>query len=142
MIKFMKYISKIHRCANLYKTGKYEGTDIGNYEDTYILNVCNNPGVSQDALAKIICVHKSNVTRHMAALEAKGYVRRVADEKDKRSVLVYPTDKAIQARGEIRGVIAEWNKLLLDEFDEKEREVIAAYAKRLAERAEQIIKGE
>lgn len=141
-MKFMKYVSKIHRCANLYRTGKYGNTDIGNYEDTYILSVCNNPGVSQDALAKIISVHKSNVARHMASLEAKGYIRRNADEKDKRSLLVYPTEKAQIAAADIRKITSEWNTLLLENFSEEEKKLIAEYAKRLAEKAEKIIEGE
>ena len=135
---FMKYLSKIHRCANLYRSERYAGTDIGCYEDTYIINICKNEGVSQDALAKIISVHKSNVARHMAALEEKGYVERRPDGNDRRSLLVYPTKKAKTALIKIDAVFSDWNRLLLEEFDDNERNRVSAYLKRLAARAEKI----
>ena len=39
---------------------------------TYILNVCRNPGISQEALSQLIFVNKSNVARQLAVLEEKG----------------------------------------------------------------------
>ena len=136
---FMKYLSKIHRCANLYRTERYNDIDISCYEDTYIINICKNEGISQDALAKIISVHKSNVARHMSSLEAKGYIERRPDVNDRRSLLVYPTEKAEKAIVEINAAFAGWNRLLLEEFDEKEKEQISAYLERLAARAEKIV---
>ena len=65
---FMRCIGEVWRCANLYRTARYEGTELGSYQDTYIVHVCRPPGITQEQLAGKIYVHKSNVARQLSAL--------------------------------------------------------------------------
>ena len=51
-------------------------------------------GISQEKLAKMIYINKSNVTRNLAVLEKNGYIERRPAENDKRVMLVFPTQKA------------------------------------------------
>ena len=51
-------------------------------------------------MARELNVNKSSVTRQLAILEEKGYVERRGDPKDKRSLLIYPTEKAASQQKE------------------------------------------
>ena len=135
MPKFMKNINIIGRCAGMFRSEKLKETGLGACHHSYILAVCRRPGISQDELAREICINKSNVTRHLAALEESGYVERRQSEADKRVTLVFPTEKALAILPTVRAVIREWNELLTEGMDEEELERFAATLSRIAERA-------
>ena len=135
---FMKKIGIIWRCANLYRTQKFEPLGINCYQYSYILNVCANPGISQDKLARAIFIHKSNAARQLSVLEEKGFIERQADVNDKRSLLVYPTQKALDAVPKIRSVLKEWNELLFKDFDENEKQILEDVTDKLCERAKEM----
>ena len=75
MPTFMRQINVISRCGALYRTEKLKEVQLGAPHHSYIINVCNYPGTSQEQLAKHICVDKSNVARQLTLLEQNGYVR-------------------------------------------------------------------
>lgn len=80
-------------------------------------------------------IHKSNVARQLASLEEKGFITRKTDPEDRRSLLVYPTNKAIAVLPQIRAVLEEWESLLLEEFSEEEQKTLLSFSERLAARA-------
>ncbi len=85
----MRALGEVWRCANLYRTGTYGELGLGSYQDSYILNICRQPGITQEQLSRLIYVHKSSVARQLGALEEKGFITRTPDPDDKRSLLVY-----------------------------------------------------
>ncbi len=135
MPKFMKNINIIGRCAGMYRTDRLKDTGLGPCHHSYILAICREPGISQDQLAKNICINKSNVTRHLATLEENGYVERRASDEDKRVTLVYPTQKALDVLPTVREVIREWNAYLTEGMDQEELERFAAILSKIADRA-------
>lgn len=139
MAQFMKNTGQIWRCGNLYRTSRYESLGLGSYQDSYILNVCAHPGITQEGLSKLIYIHKSNVARQLGSLEEKGFIRRETDPSDKRNMLVYPTEKAYAVLDEIKRVNAEWDRIMLEGFSEEEREEVERLSALLAERAKKII---
>lgn len=142
MAQFMKNTGQIWRCGNLYRTSRYESLGLGSYQDSYILNVCAHPGITQEGLSKLIYIHKSNVARQLGSLEEKGFIRRETDPSDKRNMLVYPTEKAYAVLDEIKRVNAEWDRIMLEGFSEEEREEVERFSALLAERAKKIIEKE
>lgn len=138
-MSFMKNIAVCWRCANLFRAAKFEKLGISCYQYPYILNVCGNPGISQDSLAEIIFIHKSNVARQLASLEEKGFVIRKPAPDDKRSPLLFPTEKAEAALPVIKAALAEWNALLLDDFDESEKELLNKLTEKLSEKSKAIV---
>ena len=135
----MKWLGETWRCANLYRTAQFEPLGIGSYQDSYILNICRTPGIAQEALSRLIYVHKSNVARQLASLEDKGFITRTPDPQDRRSLLVWPTQKAYDAIPAIREAHRSWNERILEGFSEQERREVALYAQRLAENAKRVI---
>ena len=142
MTDFIRYTGEIWRCGNLYRTERYEALGIGSYQDSYILNVCAHPGITQEGLSSRIYIHKSNVARQLGSLEEKGFIRRETDPSDKRNMLVYPTEKAYAVLDEIKRVNAEWDRIMLEGFSEEEREEVERFSALLAERAKKIIEKE
>lgn len=137
MPKFMKNINIIGRCAGMFRSDKLKDTGLGACHHSYILAICRNPGISQDELAREICINKSNVTRHLASLEESGYVERKPSEQDKRVTLVFPTEKALDILPTVRSVIREWNEYLTEGMDEEELERFAQTLSRIAQRAKE-----
>ena len=84
MPTIMRQINVISRCEGLYRTDKLRGAELGACHHSYVLAVCRTPGISQEELARSICINKSNVTRHLAYLEEHGYVERRQSESDRR----------------------------------------------------------
>ena len=138
-IAFMRTLGEVWRCANLYRAAQYGPLGLNVYQDTYLLNICAMPGISQDRLTLLIYVHKSNVARQLASLEEKDFITRTPDPQDRRSLLVYPTKKAQAALPAIRKAHRMWNDLVLRGFTQEEAEQLAAALKRLAENAHAIV---
>ena len=131
----MKSVSETFRCANLYRLDQLEGFGITGSQYTYILNICRNPGISQEQLSKLIYIHKSNVARQVCQLADKGLIERKTDENDKRSLLLYPTQKAKELYPKITSVLAEWNRLLLEDLTEQDARNLAELMERIAGKA-------
>ena len=119
----------------MFRSEKLREMGLGACHHSYTLTLCRMPGISQDELAREICINKSNVTRHLAALEESGYVERKPSEQDKRVTLVFPTQKAYDILPTVRGVIKEWNEYLTEGMDQEELERFALTLSRIAERA-------
>lgn len=107
-----RQLNVIVRCAALYREKALAGTGVGPYENAYLIHICRNPGTSQETLAKKLYVNKSSVTRHLSHLESEGFLRREPDENDRRSLLVYPTEKALALLPRLREISKEWESLL------------------------------
>ena len=135
MTAFTKSINVLYRCAVLFRTEKLKETGLNGYQNTYISNICRNPGISQDQLSKLIYINKSNVTRQLAALEQMGFITREASPTDRRVLLVYPTQKAKDLYPYIQQILGEWNDYLTSDFTEEERVLLSSMMERVMEKA-------
>ena len=119
----------------MWRADKLEGTELGDQHYPYILTVCRNPGISQDAIARKLFINKSNVTRSLAYLESHGFVTREQSSEDRRITLVYPTEKAEEILPTIRTIIRGWNAYITEGFTEEELEMYMDMTERLAAKA-------
>ena len=142
MPSLTRQINVIGRCASMYRAEQLKDTDLGPIHHSYILAVCNNPGISQDALAKHICINRSNVTRQLTYLEEKGYVERRTSETDRRVLLVYPTDKATESLPRIREMLKVWNEYLTEGFSADELDQLHEMLGRIADRAKAYVENQ
>lgn len=117
----MRYINRTTRLSEIYRNEKMKQYDLGGMHHTYIINICQNPGVSQDDLSQLIYVNKSNVTRQLAVLENKGYITRKKCVADGRKLLVYPTEKAVEVYPKVVGILKDWNEIILEGLSEEEQ---------------------
>lgn len=135
MENLMRYISRTSRLAEMYRSKKLKPYGLGGMHHTYILNICRNPGVSQDQLAEIIYVNKSNVARQLAILEKEKYIRREKSPTDGRKLLIYPTEKAQEVYPKIVDILKEWNQMLLEDYDKETQEILGDALSEMMERA-------
>ncbi len=132
---FMKNINQIARCAEQYRAERLAPFGLSGCQYSYILNICRTPGISQEQLARQICVNKSNVARQLAQLEEAGFVRREPGERDRRITAVYPTQKAIQVCPRVQAVLGEWSRYITAELTEAEAEAVYTALEKMRRRA-------
>ncbi len=135
MRSLIRHINIIARCAGMYRADKLGSSELGAVYHSYILTICNNPGVSQDELAQNIYINKSNVTRKINFLEENGYVVRRQSKTDRRVINVYPTDKMTQLYPKIRQITDDCNAYLTDGLTEQQIEQFRQLLSYVSERA-------
>lgn len=119
MAAFMRRMNMISRCEGIYRTAELGG-ELHGVHYSYVMAICHNPGLSQERLAKHLCINKSSVTRHLAFLEQKGYVERRVSTEDRRELLVYPTAAMEAMLPEVVRVTKKWNAQIAQGIDEEE----------------------
>jgi DNA-binding MarR family transcriptional regulator len=142
MSSLMKYINRITRCSNLYRNGKLEYEGINGYQHIYIKKICENPGISQEWLVKNIYINKSNVTRQLALLEQNGFIARTPSTKDKRVMLVFPTQRAFDIYPKVISLFKEWDSYLSSDFNDEEMQSLLSMLERIMIKAAQKVEPE
>lgn len=132
---FSHSVNVIARCGMRFREDRLREEGLGGAQCHYLISICRTPGISQDALCKQLFVNKSSVARQLCTLEQNGYVTRTADEKDRRALNVFPTDKALRVLPKVRSVLRAWNALVLEGFTEDEIETLTALVERVRVRA-------
>lgn len=141
MHAFMRQISVTYRCAMLYREKELADTGLAGCQTPYLVALYRMPGISQEELARYLNVNKSSVARQLANLEKKGYVRREASPEDRRVLLVYPTQMALDLHDHLFEVLFGWSDYLTADFTQQEKEQLLCMMRRVADRAEAYVKG-
>ena len=131
----MKYINRINRSTGIVYNQRLREFGINHCQHPYIIQICRHPGISQEELARAICVNKSNVARQLAVLEADGLLTRTPDPEDRRVMQVFPTEKMEALLPCVREVMGDWNSCLLADCSEEDREKLIAMLEIITERA-------
>lgn len=128
-------IIEITRCGVQYRTDKFAPMGLKACHGSYLTEICSRPGISQEQLAKSICINKSNVARQAAALEEGGFVERRACGKDKRIMRLYPTEKTLALLPEIERIMDCWQTYLLQDLTTEEQLQLESMLQRMKQRA-------
>ena len=105
MSLLMGELDSIARCAAQYRSERLAALGLKSCHASYLMGICDCPGISQEQLARRIYQNKSSVARQLAVLEEAGFVRRVCCDSDRRVTELYPTERAKAALPEIRQVL-------------------------------------
>ena len=141
MHPFMRQIAVTYRCALQFREKELADTGLSGCQTPYLTALYRNPGLSQEEMARQLNVNKSSVTRQLSILEEKGYVERRPAPQDKRSLLLYPTEKALLLKERIFGCYADWSQYLTEDFSEEEKRQLSVLMGKIAGKAEQYVKG-
>ena len=120
-----RQMAKIVRELNKFTVRTLRADGMGASELDVLHMVRKNPGVTQAKISQIIGLEKGAVARQTANLEAKGYLTRKENPADKRSQLLFATEKADSlknSKAHIEALFFEW---LLEGLEEQERESFA-----------------
>ena len=141
MPHIIKTMNEITRCGMQYRNDNLEPLGLKSCHASYLLEICRNPGISQDTLARRICINKSNVARQAAALEEDGFIIRKPSPADKRVMELYPTEKAMELLPQISDILKQWENCIAAELTEDELELLSSLLARLKDKAAQYMEG-
>lgn len=139
MPPIMRKINIISRCQGIFRASKLQSDELTPCHHSYILAITHNPGITQDELAKNICVNKSNITRTLVYLEKNGYVERKPSPTDKRAIKVFPTQKMLAVYPQIKQIVIDWNNYLTEGFSKEEMEIFQSVLDKISIRAKNYI---
>ncbi len=124
-------ITKIAREAEKLVLLTLREDGVGTAEIDLIHALRHNPGCTQAKLAEILHVDKAAIARRTKNLETKGYLVRENDPKDRRSQLLFPTEKAETLKSSKAEIEAAFYEYLTSGLTEQEAETFAALLDRL-----------
>ena len=135
MSQIIRDMLEISRCGVQYRSDNLAQCGLKSIHASYLTEICANPGISQDRLAKLIFINKSNVARQVAVLEEEGFVRRVPSAADKRVMELYPTEKTLEIVPRINEMLLCWENCITHDLSEEEKELITALLGKMSSRA-------
>lgn len=135
MSQILRDLTQISRSGVQYRADKLAPMGLKGCHSSYLVAICNHPGISQDKLARRILINKSNVARQVANLEEDGFIRRVPSEADKRVMELYPTQKALDLLPQLREILNQWENFITEDLTEEERAQLAVILSKMKPRA-------
>ena len=135
MSQIIRDITEITRCGSQYRTDRLAPMGLKACHASYLTEICDCPGISQEKLAGRICINKSNVARQAAILEEEGFITRTPSPADKRVLQLYPTEKTIAIMDQIRDVLTCWENCITHDLSEEEKDLLSSLLARMKSRA-------
>ena len=124
-------ITKIAREAEKLVLVALREDGVGTAEIDLIHALRHNPGCTQARLTEILHADKAAIARRTRNLEEKGFLVRRDDPRDKRSKLLYPTERAETLKSSKAEIEASFYEYLLSTLTAAEAETFAALLNRL-----------
>ena len=119
-------ITKIAREAEKLVVRTLREKDVGTAEIDLIHALRHRPGCTQAALAELLHADKAAIARRTKNLEAKGYLIRRDAPNDRRSQMLYPTEKAESLRSSKAEIEASIYEYLTAALSQEEAAAFAA----------------
>ena len=141
MSQIIKDITEITRCGSQYRLDYLAPMGLKACHASYLTEICAQPGISQDKLARLICINKSNVARQVAVLEEDGFITRRPSEADKRVMELYPTQKALDLLPQISDILKCWENCITKDLTEEEKTQLSFLLGKLKARATNYMEG-
>jgi len=135
MSQIIRDITEIARCGSQYRADRLAPMGLKACHASYLTEICDCPGISQEKLAGRICINKSNVARQAAVLEEEGFITRPPSPADKRVLQLYPTEKALSIMDEVRGILVCWEDCIGHDLSEDEKELLSGLLAKMKVRA-------
>ncbi|MBO6046856.1 MAG: anaerobic ribonucleoside-triphosphate reductase activating protein [Erysipelotrichaceae bacterium] len=118
--------SILYRVTQKFYDRKLEEYDIGYGQVIFLMMIYENEGITMKELSQIGTFDKGTITKGISKLQKNDYIRLQVDPNDKRSKLLYTTEKAKDIIGKIYLLRNNWwdslsKSLSLEEADQFER---------------------
>ena len=120
----MRQTNIISRCEGIYRQDKLKDGGLSACHHSYILAIAPHPGMTQDRLAKHICIDKSGVSRAVEELVQKGFVERKTSKDDRRYVVLTLLSKGQERFEKIENDMYLKFKEVLEKIPETKREQV------------------
>ena len=124
-------ITKIAREAVMLVLHTLREEGVGTAEIDLIHALRHHPGCTQAALAELLHADKAAIARRTKNLETKGYLVRKDAPNDRRSQLLYPTEKAESLKSSKAEIEAAFYEYLTSTLSKEEAAAFAAALQKL-----------
>ena len=135
-MQISKDIATISRYLRRHRNEYMEPFGLKSIHARYLIEICQNPGISQDGLAQLLGFDKSSVARQATLLEEQGFLLRSPGE-DKRVLQLHPTEKTLALLPGLQAAMEGWEHNLVRDLTQEERALLAALLGKLRARTEQ-----
>lgn len=137
-------ITKIAREAAKFTVRTMKADGIGTAEFDFIHLVRHKPGITQAQVRETLKIDKGAAARRAASLEAKGYLVRKPNPEDRRSQLLFATEKAEELKNSKAAIEAAFYDWLTCELSKNDRDTFCRildilYRKSKEERREEFV---
>jgi DNA-binding MarR family transcriptional regulator len=119
-------MTKISREVNRFINLSLRGSGVGTAEYEFLHAVRKHPGITQAGIRELLGLDKGASARRAANLAAKGFLIRMPDPTDRRSSLLYATERANLLKSSRAHMEARFYEWLLSDLTEDQRAEFAA----------------
>lgn len=127
--------------VNLFISSKIEKYGIRQGQFEYFLLIFSSPGINQLELARRKNVGKASVTKALKILEDDGFIRRTADDKDKRNFLCYITEKGEKIVKDLMDVRANTEADIFEGLTDEDKSAFYNYLTKIYHNSEKLVSG-
>ncbi len=127
-----KWISLLYRQNQKRLTQRLKPYGLGG-QHAFLKNILEHPGIRQDQLTIDLKFDKATTARAVQNLEREGYIERRADEQDRRSYLLYPTQKGLDIRPVLQKLMEEHNAVVTRNLTAEEEATLKGLLRKLYE---------
>jgi len=117
------------------------GYDLGSRQAEALLTLSRMPDASQDDLADVLMINKSNVARRLELLESKGLVCRAANPDDRRAARVRLTPEGEAILPVLWEVNRKWSEFVSQDLTPEEEARLEEILGAIVQRVEEFLKG-
>lgn len=121
------------RLMNRYYDRKVRVFGITRTQWTLLTYLSRHEGVSQTKLAEYMDLTPMTLTRQIDKLEYEGLLDRRQDRADRRTNLIFLTEKSQPLMDHMHEIAVEAKEAALKDFTEEEREILRQYLVRMRE---------
>ena len=127
-IEFLRDIGKIARALDSIANIEFKEYQLSKGQYLYLIRIFENPGIIPDRLADMIKVDRTTAARAIKKLEEKGFIRKEADDVNKKIRRLFVTEDGAKLVPIIQLENQYSNQIALQNLSKKE---IEAFSKAL-----------
>jgi DNA-binding MarR family transcriptional regulator len=128
--------SHIAHITHLYLTTQLNQYHISSGQLPLLMRLYNQDGIHQEQLAHDLLIDKTTCTRQITKLVKAGLITKENDPTDKRANKIFLTDKAHTIKKDVRHILRNWRKILLQDFTPEDQNQFLTYLQQTIENAQ------
>jgi DNA-binding MarR family transcriptional regulator len=114
------FISIIHRTRIIHLNNEMKDLEITAGQVPFLMHLSHKEGITQDNLAAHIHIDKGTVARALKKLEDNGFICRKVNPQNRRSYLLFLTEKGRDVVPQIHSIDKEWEDSVCSNFQDDE----------------------
>lgn len=138
MSKISKDIMNIARAMRRHRNAYMAPLGLKGLHVRYLMELCDNPGISQDGLAQRLGTDKSNVARQAVVLEEQGYLLRQPSQEDKRVLCLQPTQKTMELLPRMQKSMEQWEDRLTEALTRQEYDLLQSLLEKVRQKTDEM----